>query len=113
MLKKILKRKIRHTKIRAKVFWTASRPRFCVYKSNINIYAQLIDDEKWNTLCASSDLKIKKWTKTEKATKVWEEIWKIAIDKWITSCVFDRWGFMYIGRIKALAEAAKAKGLKF
>ncbi|MBP8016659.1 50S ribosomal protein L18 [Candidatus Gracilibacteria bacterium] len=113
MLKKILKRKIRHTKIRAKVFGTASRPRFCVYKSNINIYAQLIDDEKGNTLCASSDLKIKKGTKTEKATKVGEEIGKIAIDKGITSCVFDRGGFMYIGRIKALAEAAKAKGLKF
>jgi large subunit ribosomal protein L18 len=113
MLKKFLKRKMRHSKIRSKIFWTSEKPRLNVYKSNNQIYAQIIDDEAQKTLCCSSDLKIKKWTKIEKAIKVWEEIWKKAVELWIKTCVFDRWGFIYIGRVKSLAEAARQNWLLF
>lgn len=113
MLKKFVARATRHNRIRAKITGTALRPRLCVYRSNTNIYTQLIDDVAAKTICSASDLKIKSWTKVEKATTVWQEVAQKAIDLGIKEIVFDRGGFTYIGRVKALAEAARSKWLKF
>jgi large subunit ribosomal protein L18 len=113
MLEKVQKRIRRHTRIRAKISWTSLRPRLAVFRSNVNIYAQLIDDVAWKTLVSFSDMKISKWNKIEKATKVWEEIAKKAIAAWISSCVFDRGGFVYMWRVKALADAARNNWLQF
>ena len=114
MLQKTLKRLRRHNRIRAKISWTATRPRLAVYRSNSNIYAQLIDDIAWKTLTSFSDLKLKKsGTKTEMATQVWEAIAKKVLDLKITEIVFDRGGFAYHGRVQALAEALRTNGLKF
>ncbi len=100
-------------KIRAKITGTTERPRLSVFRSNQFIYAQLIDDTKENTLVLVSDLKIKKGTKSEKAVVVGAELAKLAIEKGIKSCVFDRNGFKYIGRVKALADSARKSGLLF
>ncbi|EKE28229.1 MAG: 50S ribosomal protein L18 [uncultured bacterium (gcode 4)] len=113
MLKKVIARQSRHNRVRAKISGTATKPRLCVYRSNANIYAQFIDDVAWKTLCAASDLKIKKGSKVEKATQVGSDVAEKAMALWIDTCVFDRGGFMYIGRVKAIAEAARAKWLKF
>ena len=113
MLKKVIARKQRHNRVRAKISGTATRPRLCVFRSNTSIYAQFIDDVANVTLCASSDLKIKKGTKLEKAAIVGSDAAEKAVALGIKECVFDRGGFMYIGRVKALAEAARAKWLKF
>ncbi len=114
MLQKTLKRLRRKNRIRAKISWTASKPRLAVFRSNCNIYAQLIDDIAWKTLTAFSDLKLEKTgTKSGMATKVWEQMAKKVLDLKITEIVFDRGGFAYHGRVKALAEALRANGLKF
>lgn len=114
MLQKTLKRLRRKNRIRAKISWTASRPRLAVYRSNTNIYAQLIDDTAWKTLTSFSDLKLdKSGTKSEMATKVWEEMAKKIQDLKITEIVFDRGWFAYHGRVKALADALRTNGLKF
>lgn len=114
MLQKTLKRLRRKNRIRAKISWTASRPRLAVFRSNCNIYAQLIDDTAGKTLTAFSNLKLEKsGTKSEMATKVWEEMAKKVLDLKITEIVFDRGWFAYHGRVKALAEALRANGLKF
>lgn len=113
MLKKFVARETRHNRIRAKISGTAIRPRLCVYRSNTSIYAQIIDDVAAKTLCAASDIKIKKWTNLEKAIIVWGDIAQKAIDLGIKEVVFDRGGFMYIGRVKSLADAAREKWLKF
>jgi large subunit ribosomal protein L18 len=104
----------RKVRIRAKVQGTAVRPRLVVFKSLIHIYAQVVNDENGTVLASSSDLKAKgKGTKTEKAKKVGEEIAKLAKEKKLEAVVFDRNGFKYHGRIKALADAARDGGLKF
>lgn len=113
MLAKFAKRLQRKERIRSKITWTSSRPRLSVYRSNSNIYAQLIDDVSWKTLCAMSDLKIEKWTKSEKASKVWEELATKAKTLNITEIVFDRGWFAYHGRVKALADGARSAWLKF
>ena len=114
MLKKVLNRLRRQVKIRSKISWTATRPRLSIYRSNSNIYAQVIDDITGKTLVASSDLKIKKeGTKTEMAKKVWLDIAKKSLDAKITDVVFDRGGFAYHGRVKALADSAREGWLKF
>ena len=114
MLQKTLKRLRIKNRIRSKISWTTNRPRLAVYRSNSNIYAQLIDDTNWTTLTSFSDLKLdKKCTKTEMATKVWEEMGKKILDLKISEIVFDRWWFAYHGRVKALAEALRTKWLKF
>ena len=114
MLQKTLKRLRRKNRIRAKISWTPTRPRLAVYRSNMNIYAQLIDDTTWVTLTSFSDLKLdKKGTKTEMATKVWDEMGQKILDLKITEILFDRGWFAYHGRVQALAEALRAKGLKF
>jgi large subunit ribosomal protein L18 len=100
-------------KIRAKIGVGANRPRLSVFRSNAFIYAQIIDDTKGVTLASFSDMKIDSGTKTERATTVGSEISKIAVSKGIKTVVFDRNGFKYTGRVKALADGARAGGLEF
>lgn len=100
-------------RIRSKISGSSELPRLSVFKSNKFIYAQIIDDVKGATLVAASDIKEAKGTKVERATKTGEAIAKLATAKKITSVVFDRNGFRYTGRIKALADAARANGLTF
>ena len=107
-------RKSRKIRIRAKLAGTKQRPRLAVFKSARFIYAQLINDDAGVTLGQTSDQKMKeKVTKTESAGKVGQEIAKMAKSKKIKAVVFDRGGFAYHGRIKALAEAARKEGLNF
>ncbi len=107
-------RKRRHARVRAKISGTAKRPRLSVFKSNKYVYVQLIDDEKAKTLAASSSKEIAdKKTMTEQAKFVGEDIAKKAIEKKIKTVVFDRGGYLYSGRIKVLADAAREAGLKF
>jgi large subunit ribosomal protein L18 len=100
-------------KIRAKVNGIETRPRLSVFRSNKFIYAQIIDDTKGKTLVESSDIKIEKGTKTERAKIVGTEIAKKALAKKITQVVFDRNGFKYTGRVKLVADVAREGGLKF
>lgn len=106
-------RKKRHRRIRARITGTDQRPRLSVFRSNKSIYAQLIDDLTGKTLAASSDLKSMKGTKTESAQAVGKDLAEKAKKAGITECVFDRGGYKYHGRVKALAEAAREAGLKF
>src|SRR3989344_5336684 len=113
MLKKQLKRNRVHLRIRSKIIGTSLRPRLCVFKSASHIYAQLIDDESNKVLASVSDLKIKKGKKVEKSNEIGKQIAKEALAKKIEAVVFDRGGFLYHGRIKALADGAREGGLKF
>jgi len=113
MLAKFVKRLQRQQKIRSRISGTTSRPRLSIYRSNVNIYAQLIDDVSGKTLCAASDIKVKDGTKLQRAQKVGEEIAKKAKELKIDTIVFDRWGFAYHGRVKALADGARSAGLQF
>ena len=105
-------RQIRHARIRKQVSGTKEIPRLCVYRSNLNIYAQLIDDENNITLASASSLNIK-GNNIEVATKVGELIAEEAKKLKIKKVVFDRGGYLYHGRVKALADAARSKGLEF
>jgi len=113
MNKKLEKRLRLKKKIRTKVLGTSLRPRLSVFRSNSYIYAQLIDDSKGITLASSSDLDIKTGTKTERGIEAGKQIAKASIAKGIKSIVFDRNGFKYTGRVKALADAARSAGLEF
>ena len=107
---------MRHRRVRAKIYGTAKMPRLCVFRSAKHIYGQLIDDEKSQTLVSASDLelRIKKGkTKVEKAKEVGKLIAKKAQKLKIEKVVFDRGGYKYHGRVKALAEGAREGGLKF
>lgn len=108
-------RQRRHMRVRGKISGTAERPRLSVYRSNKNIYAQLIDDVKGVTLASAStiDSEVSGKNKTEQASGVGELIAKRAAAKNITNVVFDRGGYLYHGRVQALAEAARENGLKF
>ena len=106
-------RQRRRNRIRAKISGTSDVPRLAVFKSLKYIYAQLIDDEKAVTLASSTSLKMKGKNKTEKARQVGSELAKLAKEKGIAKVVFDRGGFIYTGRVKALAESARESGLKF
>lgn len=114
-LSKKEKRLIRHKRIRAKIKGTSERPRLSVYISNIHVYAQIINDEIGHTLVSASSLELKneKLSGMEKAKRVGELIAKRALEKNIKKVVFDRGGFKYTGRIKALAESARNSGLEF
>ena len=105
----------RHARVRAKISGTSETPRLCVYRSNKNIEAQLIDDVKGATLVASSSmsLKLENGSNIDAAKKVGEDIAKKALAKKIKKVVFDRSGYIYHGRVKALAEAAREAGLEF
>jgi len=100
-------------KIRATISGTDTRPRMTVFRSSTHIYTQLIDDANAVTLVAASDIKGKKGTKIDSAKAVGAEIASAAKAKGIESVVFDRNGFKYAGRIKALADAAREAGLLF
>ena len=106
----------RKVRVRSRVVGTESRPRLSVFRSNSHIYGQIIDDSKGKVLVACSDVKVKgkaKGTKVESATKVGEEVAKAAIAKKIKAVTFDRNGFRYHGRVKALADGARKGGLEF
>ncbi len=113
MNKKLEKRIRLKKKIRAKIYGTSTCPRLSVFRSNNYIYAQLIDDSKGVTIVGASDMGIEKGTKTERGTSVGANLAKESIALGIKECVFDRNGFKYTGRIKALADGARAGGLKF
>ena len=100
-------------KIRAKIRGTKERPRLSVFRSNKFIYAQVINDEAGKTLVQASDLKLKKGTKTERAKEVGMMIAEACKSIKADKVVFDRNGFKYTGRIKLVAEEARAGGLKF
>ncbi|XIF19598.1 MAG: 50S ribosomal protein L18 [Acetilactobacillus jinshanensis] len=108
-------RERRHARVRKHVFGTADRPRLDVYRSNKNIYAQVIDDVKGNTLASAStlDKDVKGTTKTDQAKSVGKLVAQKAIKKGIKQVVFDRGGYLYHGRVEALADAARQAGLKF
>jgi len=110
--KKTIARTRRKNRIRAKVSGTTARPRLVVYRSNLHITAQLIDDMSGKTLVSAHDMK-EKGSKMEKAQKVGQSIAEQAKSKKIESCTFDRNGYKYHGRVKALAEAAREGGLQF
>lgn len=113
--KKSVNRQRRKIRIRARIQGTAKRPRLQVFRSLNHNYAQLIDDEKGVTLISTSDIKEKKSKdkKTDRAKKIGLELAKQAKEKKITTCVFDRNGYKFHGRIKAIAEGAREGGLKF
>ena len=100
--------------IRGKVAGTAERPRLTVFRSNAQIYAQVIDDVQGKTLVAASSLKLEgKMTKKEQAAKVGELVAKAALAAGISEVVFDRNGYLYHGRVQQLADGARKGGLKF
>lgn len=109
----------RHRRVRAKVKGTTSRPRLCVFRSLNHIYAQIIDDSQGHTLAHVSTLdpeikdKLVGKAKTGEAELVGSLVAKRALSKGVTQVVFDRGGYKYHGRVKALAEAAREGGLKF
>lgn len=119
MASRTINRKARQIRVRKKIHGTAEKPRLNVFKSNQNIFAQLIDDESGRTLVAASTLEpsIKsglEHTGNKVAAKaVGEAIGKRAIEKGVECVVFDRGGYLYHGRVKELADAARAAGLKF
>ncbi|HOH55423.1 MAG TPA: 50S ribosomal protein L18 [Paludibacteraceae bacterium] len=101
-------------RIRKKISGTAQKPRMSIFRSNAQIYVQLIDDEKGQTLVSASSVGIKeKMTKQEQAAKVGALIAQAAKEAGITEVVFDRGGYLYHGRVKQLADAAREGGLKF
>ncbi len=100
-------------KIRSKISGTKDLPRLSVFKSNMHIYTQLIDDQSGKTLAEASDIKDNSGTYRERAVKVGQEIAKAAIKAGIKQVVFDRNGYKYTGHIAALAESARDAGLKF
>ncbi len=112
-------RQVRHARVRKTVVGTSERPRLNVYRSLSNIYAQIIDDSKGKTLVSASTLDkeiaemIKGKTKTEAAKIVGEVIGKRAKEKKIKEVVFDRGGYLYTGRVQAVADGARASGLEF
>lgn len=106
------RRTMRHRRIRARVIGTANKPRLAVFKSNVALYAQLIDDSANRTLFAA-DTRKEKGVPLERAKAIGEKIATEAKKQGIETIVFDRGGFLYQGAIAALADAARAGGLKF
>lgn len=109
----------RHARVRNKISGTAERPRLCVYRSLTKIYAQVIDDVKGVTIASASTLDkdladaLKGKNKTEQAKIVGEAVAKRAMKKKVKTVVFDRSGYIYTGRVQALADGARDAGLKF
>lgn len=107
-------RQKRHFKIRKQVIGTSERPRLSVFRSNVFIYAQIIDDSKGVTLVAESDIKMdKKVQKVDRAFEVGKKLAAATLKKGIKEVVYDRGGFLYHGRIAKLAEGAREGGLEF
>jgi large subunit ribosomal protein L18 len=109
-------RERRHRRVRGKIAGTAERPRLTVFRSNLGIAAQLVDDQAGRTLAAASWQQLKKsfkGSKTDQAKEVGKLLAANAKKAEVESCVFDRGGYLYHGRVKALAEGAREGGLKF
>lgn len=115
-VKSLRRQRIKYT-IRKKISGTATIPRLSIFRSNTEIYAQMIDDVNGVTLASASsrdkDIKAQKANKTEKGKMVGEAIAKKALSFGLSGCIFDRGGFLYHGRVKAVAEGAREGGLKF
>jgi large subunit ribosomal protein L18 len=105
----------RHRRIRGKVSGSAERPRLVVFRSNKGISAQLVDDDSGKTLAGASWVGLKSFSgnKTDQATEVGKTLAAAAKEAGVETCVFDRGGYLYHGRVKALAEGAREGGLKF
>ncbi len=103
----------RHARVRERVTGTGERPRLAVFRSLSHIYAQVIDDRSGRTVAAASDLDVKDGKKSERAKQVGKAIAERAKAAGIGEVVFDRGGYRYHGRVKALADAARESGLKF
>lgn len=114
-----LARERRHLRVRKHVFGTTQRPRLAVFKSLLGIYAQIIDDMEGHTLISASTVdkelreKMKGMKKSEQAKAIGQAVAERAKSKGITTVVFDRGGFRYVGRVKALADGAREGGLQF
>lgn len=112
-------REKRHLRLRNKISGTAQKPRLAVFRSNKHIYAQIIDDSIGNTICSASTMeaslrdKFEKTSDVEAAKKVGEIVAKKALEKGINTVVFDRGGYIYHGKVQALADAAREAGLQF
>ena len=123
MTPKEAKRQQRHRKIRSKISGTAARPRISMFRSNQHIYVQVVDDENQKTLCALGTMspKVKETIGTEEwktktvaaAEVVGKQLGELCISHGITTAVFDRGGFMYHGRVKAVADGCRAAGVNF
>ena len=110
---KIEKRARRHKRIRSRIFGTAAIPRLSAFRSNSYIYAQLVNDDTGKTLASSSSLEVKTSNKTVAAKEAGKAIAKKALEQKIKKVVFDRGGYVYTGRVKALADGAREGGLDF
>jgi large subunit ribosomal protein L18 len=113
MKSKITKKESRHRRVRAKISGTAERPRLSVFRSNSHVFLQVIDDISGKTLISVSDLEVKKGVPMEKAKNAGLAVAKLAKEKGIKKVVFDRGGYQYHGRVKAVAEGAREGGLEF
>lgn len=113
MLAKRPKRTLRHLKIRKRVKGYVDKPRLSVFKSNRYIYAQLIDDNSGKTLASTSDKSSKEKNRIKKAQETGLKLAKLGVAKKIKKVVFDRSGYKYHGRVKALAQGAREGGLNF
>lgn len=113
MISKIDRRNKIKARIRGRISGTATRPRMTVFRSNKQIYVQLVDDIAGKTLVSTSSKGIEEGTKIEIAAKVGENVAKKALEAGITEVVFDRNGYLFHGRVKSLADAARKGGLKF
>jgi large subunit ribosomal protein L18 len=105
----------RHRRVRGKVAGTAERPRLVVFRSNRGVFAQLVDDERGLTVAAASWLALRPFTgnKSEQAREVGKALAATAKTAGVSRCVFDRGGYLYHGRVQALAEGAREGGLEF
>ena len=111
-------RQRRKVRIRKKIIGTAERPRLVVFRSNLHLYAQIVDDEKHAVLAAASTLRLSKDGQTSRSNRaggelVGKEIARLAKEKNISGVVFDRNGYIYHGRVKAVADGAREGGLEF
>ncbi len=122
MIKKVSRQAVRvkkHKKLRNKISGTTERPRLAVYRSNNHIYAQVIDDVKGHTIVAASTVEkaikdsLEQTNDVAAAAAVGEAVAKKALDKGVDTVVFDRGGYIYHGKVQALADAAREAGLKF
>lgn len=113
MISKQQRRNKIKARIRGRISGTAARPRMTVFRSNKQIYVQLVDDLKGATLASASSKNITEGTKTEIAAAVGKQIAQKALEAGITEVVFDRNGYLFHGRVKSLADAAREGGLKF
>jgi|SRR5680860_537094 len=118
--KALTRRQRRHVKVRARVSGSAQRPRLCVFRSSAHVYAQVIDDQRGHTLVAATDIEEavrdragSKATKCERAKIVGEIVAERAKEAGIDTVVFDRGGFLFHGRVKAVADGARSSGLQF